>query len=136
MKSPSKCESLPVWVKGAANVARQHDLLLISGFDKLTKCIHTLTTNIATLTLQEGIPNESHQERKDIKMVSLQALTAAQEDRIKKQEDISSALAAKVETLTALVHEYGETHKKIFLIFLKLGRNIKIKEIKRRKQLV
>ena len=71
---------------------------LLEGFDTLSKAI------MLVISRKEETPVESQQVRR-YSIESHQVLTIAQEDRIKKQEELTSTLVAKVESLTAAVSE-------------------------------
>ena len=87
-KSKSASEKQAVCVKGAANAARQQSALLISGFDSLTKSIHTLTSKLSIVLLKEGTPIESQQERRDSPMESHQVLTKLRKTETKNKKKV------------------------------------------------
>ena len=63
---------------------------LLEGFDSLSKAIMLVVNQ-----RKEETPAESRQERRD-SVESHQVLTVAQEDRIKKQEELTASLEVQV----------------------------------------
>ena len=90
-------DSVPSLPCNQCNMNSKTSTKLLEGFDSLSAAIMLVVNQ-----RKEGTPVESRQERRD-SIESHQALTVAQEDRIKKQEALTVNLQAQVALLSTQV---------------------------------